>query len=382
MISSGPLTSTLPFLKNAEKRGAAGASTKLTLRERPFRGKFRLVYIDGIGPMHASERRLDLDEGVSLVQKAKEETDLVIFANVTEETPKPEKWVSLAQKLEEAGADMIEANYGCPMIGFDEFSETGEENNFNDELAGGAVVGEMPELASQITEELSSSLSIPLVCKLTPTVSNMAEVAHSCEEAGADSIALFGGPSHALPPVDIEKKGKPLYPLVEGANYGFIAGPSVKHATYKRVAEISQAVDIPIIASGGISSWRDAIEMMMWGADIVSITSSLLREGWGVVNDIVEGIDKYLENHSYDSYEEIVGSSLEYLRPASQIEILEGYAEVDTEKCISCGECLKPAHCDAIEMVDGAAKVDRKKCIGCGLCQSICPVDAIDMKRR
>ncbi|MBS3787741.1 4Fe-4S binding protein [Candidatus Bipolaricaulota bacterium] len=378
VIASGPLTASTRLLKEAERQGASGASTKLTFHERPFEGEFRLVYIDGFGPMHTSERRLSIEEGVRLIEEASEETSLTLFANITDESPEVERWTSLALDLEGAGADLIEANFCCPMVGLDEAHEKGKY----EKLSGGATAGENPELVYKISKALSSELTVPLVCKLTPTVPNMANTAKACDEGGADAIALFGGPSHGLPPVEIENHGKPTYPLVKGASYGFVAGPSVKYPSYKRVAEVARAVNVPIIGSGGISTWRDAIEMMMWGADFVSITSSVLREGWGVVNNIAEGIESYLEEHSYSSFREIVGLSLKHLRPSSEVEIVPGYAEISPSKCIGCGECLKPGHCNAVSWKtpkEEIAEVDRKKCIGCGLCWSICPVDAIEM---
>lgn len=376
VVASGPASSNLQQLKKAEEYGAGAVSTKLTFRELPFKGEFRMVYVKGVGPIHISERRLTLKEGTKLIQRAKEETSLKLFANMTSETPDLENWVFIAKTLEKAGADLIEANFCCPMVGLDE----GREKQAAKKLSGGAVIGENKELAFEITKALSSELSIPIICKLSPTVSNMSEIALACQEGGADGISLFGGPSYALPPVDIENNGKPIYPLVKGASYGFIAGPSIKHATYKRVAEVASAVNLPVIASGGINSWRDAIEMMMWGASAVSAVSCILREGWEIVSDIIEGMENYLKRNSLESYDKIIGQSLQYLCPASQVEVLEGYAVVNPEKCIGCNECLKPVHCDAIEMVDKVAKVDKKKCTGCGMCQSICPVDAIDMK--
>lgn len=372
VVASGPLTSSLRLLQLCEKYGAAAASIKLTMRTPPFHGQLRAVVIPSIGMIHASERRLGLEEGLKLLIEAKEKTSLKLFANITSESGDLEEWVLLAQSFAEAGADFIEANLCCPMIGLDE-----AHKGVWYKRRGGAVAGERAETVYKIARAISSEISIPLICKLTPTVSNLAEVAKAAEEGGARGLHVFGGSSLALPPLDIDHEGQPLYPLVDGACYGFLAGPAIKFFSYKRVAEVKTAVHIPIIGSGGIANWRDAIEMMMWGADLVSACAAIMLNGFDVIKNIVSGIEKYLCAKGYTNCSDVVGLALKYLKTAAELKVIPGYALVDEERCNGCKRCTKIAHCFAITLVKGKARVDRKACIGCGMCASVCTRKAI-----
>lgn len=374
LVASGPLTSSVKLLQEAERHGAAGASTKLTMRHPPA-GQLRAYVDTELGMIHASERRLSLEEGVRLIEEAKATTSLKLFANITSETGVLEEWVALAEACAKAGADFIEANLCCPMIGLDQ-AHIGKHSRGSQ---GGAVAGEEPELVFRISRAITTQVSVPLVCKLTPTVPSMVEVAVAAQEGGAKGIAVFGGPSLVLPPLDLERGGVPMYPLVEGACYGFLAGPSIKYASYKRVAEVKCAVSLPVIGSGGISSWRDAVEMMMWGADLVGVCASVMMHGFAVLQDIVEGIERYLQERNLDSYSAIVGAALRFLRPASEVKVVPGYAVVDVDRCVGCGRCARIGHCSAISLVNGKATVAQEACIGCGMCYFLCPYHAIKL---
>jgi len=375
VVASGPLTSSVKLLQLAEQHGAAGASIKLTMREPPFEGQLRAVVIPRLGMIHASERRLNLDEGLQLLNEAKEKTSLRLFANITSETGALEEWVDLARAFAQSGADFIEANLCCPMIGLDQAHKGKKQGK----LRGGAVAGEDPELIFQIAHAISSEVSVPLVCKLTPTPPSLVEAALAAEEGGAKGLHVFGGPSLVLPPLDLERGGVPLYPLVEGACYGFLAGPAIKFASYKRVAEVKSVVKIPVIGSGGITTWRDAVEMMMWGADLVSACAAIMTDGFEVITNIVDGIERYAQQKGIQSCSDIVGSALKFLRPASQVRVIKGYATVDESLCIGCRTCEEIGHCSAISIIEGVARVKKEACIGCGICRSLCPQGAIEL---
>ncbi len=107
VVASGPLTSSLDLLKRAEDHGAAGASLKLTFERVPFPGKLRSYSLPGKGLTFGIDRRLNLDEGLELMRQGKEQTSLVLMANLTHPSSDTEKWVSLARDFEQAGADFF-----------------------------------------------------------------------------------------------------------------------------------------------------------------------------------------------------------------------------------------------------------------------------------
>ncbi len=158
VIASGPLTCSLDLLKRAEDSGAAGASLKLTFDHVPFPGKLRSHSLPGKGLLFGIDRRLNRDEGLNLMRKAKEQTSLVLMANLTSPSSDLEKWVSLARDFEQAGADMIEANLTCPHIGLPA-DTLGEK--VREELRSGGMIGQIPELCLLITRALKGALADP-----------------------------------------------------------------------------------------------------------------------------------------------------------------------------------------------------------------------------
>jgi TPP-dependent indolepyruvate ferredoxin oxidoreductase alpha subunit len=104
-------------------------------------------------------------------------------------------------------------------------------------------------------------------------------------------------------------------------------------------------------------------------------------EGFEVIKEIVEGTEKFMEEQGYSSYDEMKGLALQHLSTPDEIGLIEGAAVVDEEKCIGCGVCLRPAHCDAVELVDETARVDPQKCVACSVCVVLCPVQAIRIEQ-
>jgi len=377
VVASGPASATIDQIKMAEDCGAAGVSTKLTFSKLPFRSKLRTYSVPGEVMVMPIDRRLEEEEGLELVRKAREQTSLIIFANISDPGTDMDKWCDLAKKFEQAGTHIIETNFCCPNIGLAGYQlRRGVRREF---MVGGSI-GQIPELSRDITRELKKAVKIPVVNKITPTALNMADVAVACQEGGADGISLFGGTSLAAPPVDIYNRGRPVYPLTKNTSFGFISGPWIRLSTYKSVAQVVQNVNIPVCASGGISNWRDNVEMIMWGATLTSACTVLMWEGFEVIKEINEGTERFMDEQGYSSYEEMRGLALQYLATPDEIGLIEGAAVVDEGKCIGCGKCLKPAHCNAVELKDGIAHINPQKCVACSVCVVLCPVQAIQME--
>lgn len=369
VVASSPLTARVELLQEAEKAGAAAASTKLTFIHQPFYGKLRMYNDPRAGSIVCHDRRLDLEEGIHLIAEAKRTTSLVIFANITYEGPDLEGWAYLGRAMQEAGADLIEANLVCPNLGLTgvRLGKVG--------YGGGALAGQNPELVREIARTLKEAVNIPVVCKLTPNVTNIVEIAAACQAGGADGVTLAG--AHlALPPVDIYHPER-VYPLLKGASFGSLGGPACRLMGYAAVAQIASGTDIPIVGGGGIETWRHAIEYMMWGATLVTACTSIMWYGWEVVTNIVRGIERFMEEQGYGSYAEITGRAIPNLRPNVQLEAQPGFPQVDMERCNACGICLKPAHCKAISLQSGHAVISEADCYGCGICVAICPQKAL-----
>jgi dihydroorotate dehydrogenase/Pyruvate/2-oxoacid:ferredoxin oxidoreductase delta subunit len=375
IVASGPVTSTIERLKRIDAQGAGGASTKLTLMELPYRSTMRMYSDpDRFGIVFA-DKRLELDEGLKLVAEAKRQTSLVIFANITHVGEDLAGWATLGKRFEEAGADIIEANLNCPNI-----SLAGKMIGERAPLNLGGVVGQDPVTCEQIIRTLKSTVRIPVVGKITCRVAHIAELAQACKKGGADGVVSASG-YPGLPRMDIMNHGRPLHPCWNGVTIGsVIGGPATLSQAFANVATVAKNVQIPVIGGNGVHDWRDAIEMMMWGAGMVTACTAVMWKGYGVIGSIIRGMEDFIVKAGYGSYEELVGASLPYLMAGSDITVKPGTAVIDQELCIACGQCSDLGHCDAVVQSEGIYYVDGEACIGCGICLDVCPSGAITLE--
>mgnify|MGYP000359707038 CR=1 FL=1 len=378
VIASGPLTASLDLLKRAEDSGAAGASLKLTFERVPFPGKLRSHSLPGKGLTFGIDRRLNREEGLELMRKGKEQTSLVLMANLTHPSSDTEKWVSLARDFQQAGADLIEANLTCPHIGLPAESLGAK---VCEELRSGAQIGQIPELCRLITRELKRALRIPLVPKPYSNHPRFLETARAIEEGGASAISISSSMPNCLPPPDIHRGGRPKIPLLEKTSMGIVTGnPFSKHAGFGKIAQVRKNTRLQVLSSGGISTWEDVVETIMWGASAVGICTHLMWYGFEEVPKILRGLERYLEEQGLESFDSLRGISLPFLTTPDNLSILPGAARVDGERCNGCGVCLKPGHCVAISLEEKKAAVKPALCIGCSVCVNLCPRKAIRME--
>jgi dihydropyrimidine dehydrogenase (NAD+) subunit PreA len=373
VVASSPLT-VKPFLmKKAYDCGAAAASTKLTLVKQSFYKKLRMYHDPRIGSIVCVDRRLDLDEGVRLIEETKRLVpELRLFANITHEGEDLESWGRLAWAMQEAGADLIELNFICPNLTLTA-RQLGESAGL-----GGALTGQDPELAGQVVRIVKEAVSIPVVPKLTPNVTDITRVAAACAEAGADGLCLAGA-QLSLPPVDLYDLDH-VYDLAGGASYGSLGGQSCLLPGYAMVAQAATRVAIPLVGGGGIMTWQHAVQYMLWGATLVTACTSLMWHGFELIPRILAGMEEYMREMGLGSYEELIGKALHNLRPAADLEMLDDAPHLDPDRCNGCGRCLRPGHCYAIAMCEGRPAIDRDKCLGCGVCVAVCPRKALSFE--
>ncbi|TCL70905.1 dihydroorotate dehydrogenase [Hydrogenispora ethanolica] len=375
IIASGPTTAKIEHLEAAERNGAAGVSIKHVMTRQTYQGKLRCYSSPERVMVFPSDKRLDLAEGLELIRQAKKRTSLAVLVNFSSQEPDLEAYGRLARQFEEAGADALEINMCCPNFGLGQ-----KELGLADEEAeGGALTGQNPKLAAAIVKIAKENCSIPVIPKLTPTALDIGSVAEACVRAGAAGLSLVGGPSLAAPPVDIYQGGRPLYPLMGRSSFGAITGSAIRYNTFKITAQVAERVKVPLTSSGGIDTWEHAIQMMMWGAMSVGICTATMWRGFEAVAAIRRGMERFLEEQGYASYEAIVGLSLKYLTATDRIELGRGHAEIDPGRCKACGACLKPGHCDAVVAEEQQLKVLADRCLGCGVCVGLCKFGAIRM---
>jgi dihydroorotate dehydrogenase (NAD+) catalytic subunit len=188
----------------------------------------------------------------------------------------------LLDKEEQVG--WIELNISCPNV-----------------HGGGMAFGTSPEAAYEVTAAVKKVVKKPLIVKLSPNVTDIAAIAVSCERAGADGISLINTILGMR--IDIKKKR----PLLANKTGG-LSGPAVFPVALRMVWQVYEAVKIPIIGMGGISSAEDVIEMMLAGATAVEIGAANLVNPY-VCRDIISEIPKVMEKCKINKLSDITGGA-------------------------------------------------------------------------
>lgn len=222
----------------------------------------------------------------------------------------------------------------------------------------------------EIAKALKQCVSIPVFAKLSPQV-DVAKVAKTLEPY-VDGIVAINTLGPCLR-IDVETC-RPV--LGSDKGYGWMSGAALRPIAMRCVADIAQAVNTPIIASGGVMNGQDAIEFFMAGASAVQVCTAAILEGPAVYGRIATEIDKWLDSHDHSSVESVRGVALPYLKKK---RLLKPPVRVDTDGCTLCGLCAKSCAYSALN-VDSQAKtlhIDSAACVGCGLCISLCPEHAL-----
>ena len=374
-IASGPLTDKFSKIQAAREHGAGAVSLKLTFVQVPFQSLMRSYSIPNDVIISPTNKRLDMGHGVELMKKVKAELDIVMFANFSAFGTRLDEWQLLSENFAAAGTDILELNFCCPNLDTSDVrSSVGKHADH-----GGASICDNCDASVAILGAVKKVVDIPVIVKvISGDPSRLLQSCAMMEEAGLDGVHVVGVPMSGLPPLDEE--GRPVIPLLKGTPPGSANGAICKYSSYLMTAKLAQVVSVPIMVSGGLMTWRDCIDAILWGACAPSICSAAMWYGWEVVESMNMGIEDYMARKGYNSLDDFRGKALEGFTTPDKVQLLEGHSVVDEDLCIGCGRCTKPAHCDAVTMVDGKAKIDEEKCQGCGVCWSLCPTGAITYK--
>ena len=207
--------------------------------------------------------------------------DTVIIANMAGSTA--EGYREVAEKLDATDVDMIEVNISCPNV-----------------KAGGAAFGVSCEGAASITKIVRAATKKPIMIKLSPNVTNIAEIAKAVEAEGADAVSLI----NTLLGMRIDIKSR--RPILHN-NVGGLSGPAIFPVAVRMVWQVANAVNIPVVGMGGIATPEMAVEMMMAGASTVQIGAALFQNPMAPV-EIIEGLNRYVEENHLDNLQDIVGA--------------------------------------------------------------------------
>jgi dihydroorotate dehydrogenase (NAD+) catalytic subunit len=193
-----------------------------------------------------------------------------------------EDYCEVVECLANEDVDMLEINISCPNV-----------------KEGGIAFGQNPKAAEEITKAVKKYAKQPVIMKLSPNVTSIAEMAKAVEAGGADAISLINTLTGMK--IDINRKTFAL-----ANKTGGVSGPAVHPIAVRMVYEAANAVNVPIIGMGGIESAEDAIEMLLVGASAVSVGTANFYNPT-VTMDIVDGIEAYMKQNHFASVQDMVG---------------------------------------------------------------------------
>lgn len=192
-------------------------------------------------------------------------------------------YLEVVEKLSDQPVDMLEINVSCPNVSH-----------------GGIAFGQDPKCLYDITAKIKAKARQPVIMKLSPNVTDIAEMARAAEAAGSDAISLINTITGMK--IDIHKRTFAL-----ANRTGGLSGPAIKPVAVRMVYQAAQAVSIPIIGMGGIASAEDAIEFMLAGAAGVAVGAMNFADPYTTVR-VVEGIEDYMEQYQISEVRTLIGS--------------------------------------------------------------------------
>ena len=206
--------------------------------------------------------------------------DTKIIVNVCGKSTKD--YCEVVERLADEPVDLLEINVSCPNV-----------------KEGGIAFGQDPKALYDITKAVKAKAKQPIIMKLSPNVTDITEMAKAAVDAGSDALSLINTLTGMK--IDIERRD-----FVLANKTGGMSGPAIKPVAVRMVYQVANAVDVPIIGMGGISTAEDALEFIMAGATAVSVgTANFINPATTL--EVVDGIKTYMERHQIDDINELIG---------------------------------------------------------------------------
>ena len=206
--------------------------------------------------------------------------DTKIIVNVCGHAP--EEYYAVVERLAEEPIDMMEINISCPNVN-----------------AGFLAFGQDPKQVEKLTAEIKKRAKQPVIMKLTPNVTDITAIAKAAEAGGADAVSLINTLTGMK--IDVNRRTFAVANKTAG-----VSGPAIHPIAVRMVYQVANAVNIPIIGMGGISTAEDAIEMILAGASAVAVGTANFHNP-AVTMEIVDGIEAYMKKYGFNSVSEMVG---------------------------------------------------------------------------
>jgi dihydropyrimidine dehydrogenase (NAD+) subunit PreA len=306
---------------------------------------------------------------------------------------KRQAWHTIVRQSEDAGADGLELNFGCPHG----MSERGM----------GSAVGQVPEYTRMITEWVKEVARTPVLVKLTPNISDIRQIARAAACGGADGVTAINT-INSITGIDLDTFAP--RPDVGGySSHGGYCGPAIKPIALNLVHQIGGDAGwkLPVSGVGGVSGWRDAAEFILLGCASVQVCTAAMHYGFRIVEDMLDGLGNWMTGKGFRTIDDFRGRTIARVLDWKDLDLnYKTVARINEASCIGCELCYTAcwdgAHqCIHLNRVEAAnhvitvtpipkldaggqpeetplarvPRVDENECVGCNLCALVCPVE-------
>lgn len=290
VLASGVLGLSHAVLGRVARSGAGAVTTKsCSLRPRPGYPNPTILHwgpglINAVGLSNPGVEVMveEIQEAKALLKPLGVPVIASIFADTIYD------FGTITRFISEAEPDIIEVNVSCPNL----------DDRYQQMFAAD------PYVSAQVTRRVKRYTDAPVLVKLSPNVTHIAKIAEAVVEAGADGITAINsvGPGLIL---DVETR-RPV--LAHGT--GGLSGPAIRPVAVRCVHDICRAVDVPVVATGGVSSGRDIVEMLLVGATAVGIGSAIQHRGIRVFEEASRELEAYMRAHGHNSLASLRGAAV------------------------------------------------------------------------
>src|SRR6516164_9305705 len=330
-LASGPPTNCGDQVMRAFDAGWGGAVWK-TIGEPIVNVSSRYSSVDWNGQRMIGLNNIELISDRSIETNLREITEVkkryphhAVIASLMVDS-KRETWHDIVRRSEDAGADGLELNFGCPHG----MSERGM----------GSAVGQVPEYTCMITEWVKEVATVPVMVKLTPNVGDVTAIGRAAVRGGADALSLINT-VNSIMGVDLDTLAPKPAVRGEGSHGGY-CGPAVKPIALHMVSAIANdpEIRVPISGIGGIQAWQDAVEFLLLGAGSVQVCTAVMHYGFRIVDQLASGLENWMREKGYKRVSDFVGKSAPRIKQWGDLDLnYKIVAEIDEKKCINCGLC-------------------------------------------
>ncbi|MDO4445607.1 MAG: dihydroorotate dehydrogenase [Bacillota bacterium] len=207
--------------------------------------------------------------------------DTKIIVNVCGHAP--EEYLAVVERLADEPIDMMEINISCPNV----------NANF-------LAFGQDPRHVEELTKQIKKIAKQPVIMKLTPNVTDIAEIARAAEAGGADAVSLINTLTGMK--IDVHRRT-----FAVANKTGGMSGPAVKPVAVRMVYQVANAVKIPVIGMGGIATAEDAMEFILAGATAVSVGTANFFNPYAT-REVIAGIEDYMRKYHVEDIHELIGA--------------------------------------------------------------------------